>query len=154
MPMYIIGRSNCDIVLEDDPSISRLHAKIYICPNKIQVEDECSKYGIFLNRNIETNETHPKKTRADMNSGDTIRFGRFANTWRLENVPIVCCSSTLNPELVVELKKLLTVVNGQYKNEFSESQTHLVMSSITMTIKGKMRRKKKWYYKIIFNCEN
>lgn len=88
---------------------------------------------------IETNEPLPKNIRSDMNSGDTIRFGRLTNTWRLENVPIVCCSSTLNENLVAELKKLLNIVNGQYINEFTENQTHLVMPSITMTIKGNMR---------------
>lgn len=136
-----MGRSNCDINLEDDQSISRVHAKLFFNNGGIEVEDAGSKYGVFVNRSIESCTPLAKNTRVRLNVGDVVRFGRLENVWRLAETPIQCGTSTLGQESMPELRQLLNTLSGKLSGDFTEDCTHLVMPNVTITHKGKLRRK-------------
>lgn len=132
-----MGRSNCDVNLEDDQSISRVHAKLYLNNEGIEVEDVGSKYGVFVNRSIESCTPLGKSTRVRLKVGDVVRFGRLENVWRLAKTPIECGTSTLGQDTVPELRRLLSTLSGKLSGDFTEDCTHLVMPNVTITQKGK-----------------
>lgn len=134
---YTVGRSSCDISLPNDVSISRIHAKIIVSSDEIFVEDN-SKYGTFVNNAIQTNIREPIGQHIKLRVGQTVRFGRLENVWRLEQIKINCCSSTLSGDDVSQLKDYLRIVNGKLHQNWTENCTHLVMNDVTFTIKGKL----------------
>lgn len=138
---YSVGRNQADIALMDDNSISRVHAFIHVSTDSVKIVDPGSKYGVYCNANdITLNKRMDLNEPLAMQVGDIVRFGRFENIWRLEKIDITCCTSTLHAGELPELLKSLNIVNGNLQQVWNEECTHLVMPSVTVTIKGKPLR--------------
>lgn len=87
----------CDIIINKDKGVSRIHAEILIdemvsfdpqrqssdIPSKVRIRD-CSKYGTFINKNTGSKEKiheYPDKETM-LKDGDLISFGTGTATYR------------------------------------------------------------------------
>ncbi|XP_063873466.1 nibrin-like [Scylla paramamosain] len=141
----VIGRREGHILLTNDVSISRKHAALTLTfppvnlkmrePAKVELSDLQSKYGTFVNENIEKGERlRPGRTQV-LRHGDRIRFGIFANTWRLEHQDLTVATSTLKSEGRQQLINALVILGGHLQNDWSSNCCYLVMPAITLTVK-------------------
>ncbi|KAM9308415.1 nibrin [Gastrophryne carolinensis] len=137
---YLVGRKNCSILIEDDQSISRAHATLSVShpptnlgqPDKIPVlaVKDCSKYGTFIN-----GEKMESASSRNVKSGDKVTFGVYNSKFRVIYEPLVACSSCLNNSEKATLNQALQLLGGHIVNNWTEKCTHLVMTSIKVTIK-------------------
>lgn len=135
---YTVGRSaQSDLSIIDDTSVSREHAVIHRSSSGVRVEDLGSKYGVYVNRDIDKNKPIPAKTLVDLQAGNIVRFGRLENIFRLENIEIKVCTSTMNPDSLERLKTQLKIIDGTWQSVWNTECTHLVMPSVTVTVSVK-----------------
>lgn len=136
-PKYIISRTvgAGDIILQEDTSISRAHALIKPNKDNIVIFDTNSKYGTFINENINKNVRMKQNTAIKLIGGDLIRFGQMNNIWRVEELKFHTVSSTLSIDQKKSLDQDLIILNGILENQWSDNCTHLTMETITITIK-------------------
>ncbi|XP_077126915.1 nibrin isoform X1 [Ranitomeya variabilis] len=137
---YIVGRKNCAILIGDDQSISRAHATFSVSrllsslgqPDIIPtltIKDS-SKYGTFINEEkMEIGSSRPLK------SGDKITFGVYNSTFKVIYEPLVACSSCLNGSEKSSLTQSVLSLGGHIVNNWTPHCTHLVMTSVKVTIK-------------------
>lgn len=119
--------------------MSREHAVIYRSSSSgIRVEDLGSKYGVYVDKDIDKNRRIDKKTPVDLHVGNIVRFGRLENTFRLENIEIKVCASTLLQDGIEKLKKQLKVIDGVLMSNWSTECTHLIMPSVTVKASMKL----------------
>lgn len=131
---YTVGRTpQADLSLTDDTSVSREHANIYRSSSGVRVEDLGSKYGVYVNKGIDINERIENRVPVDLQVGHIVRFGRMENTFRLENIEVKVCTSTLLQDGIGKLMKKLKVIDGVLLNNWSTECTHLIMPSVTVT---------------------
>lgn len=134
--IYTVGRhAAADLSISDDQSVSREHARIHRSSSGVRVEDLGSKYGVYVNDDIEKNQPIAKKTLVDLQVGHIVRFGRMENTFRLENIEVKVCTSTLLEDGIEDLKKRLKVIDGVLLNAWSTECTHLIMPSVSVNKK-------------------
>ncbi|XP_054548092.1 nibrin isoform X2 [Talpa occidentalis] len=137
---YLVGRKNCNILIEDDKSISRDHAVLTanFSVNNLSQSDEIpvltikdnSKYGTFVNEEkMQNGLTRTLKT------GDRVTFGVFESKFRVEYEPLVTCSSCLDVSGKTALSQAVLQLGGLNVNNWTEECTHLVMVSVKVTIK-------------------
>lgn len=130
-----LGRSldgqNCNFAIPEDPSISRKHATLSICDGRLILIDLGSKYGTFVN-NSEKAE-HVKMI--TLNCNDIIKFGKMNSIWKVQQINLTTCTSTLKGENLQNLKNILGKLGGVVKNEWDDTCEYLTMPAITLTIK-------------------
>ncbi|XP_078072142.1 nibrin isoform X2 [Mustelus asterias] len=137
---YIVGRKNCAILLRDDQSISRSHAALSVshpaanltpaARNSVLTLKDTSKYGTFVNE--ERLESDSPKI---LKSGELVTFGLFQSKFRVEYEPLIVCSSCLDGPGKNELNKSILQLGGHHSSNWTEANTHLVMSSVKVTVK-------------------
>uniref|UniRef100_A0A9J8DC53 Nibrin n=1 Tax=Cyprinus carpio carpio TaxID=630221 RepID=A0A9J8DC53_CYPCA len=126
---YVVGRKNCEILLSNDQSISRVHANLTVTQQAVSLKDS-SKYGTFINgEKLETGSTKILQT------GDKITFGVFQSKFSLEKECVVVCSSCVDNEGKASLSQDLCSVGGRLVNSWTLDCTHLVMPTAKVTIK-------------------
>ncbi|XP_069050897.1 nibrin [Lepisosteus oculatus] len=137
---YVVGRKNCPILLQNDQSISRLHAVVSVSSATssqsqsftlptLTVKDT-SKYGTYVNDERLSCDT-PKV----LQPGDRVTFGVFHSKFKVENEPMVVCSSCLDSEGKAALSQSVQLLGGRVVHSWSQECTHLVMPSVKVTIK-------------------
>ncbi|XP_075069866.1 nibrin isoform X2 [Mixophyes fleayi] len=137
---YVVGRKNCAVLIEDDQSISRAHAAFTVShslsslghPDVIPfltIKDS-SKYGTFIN-----GEKMGNGSSRDLKSGDKITFGVYNSKFRVMYEPLVACSSCLNASEKSSVTQAVLSLGGHVVNNWTEKCTHLVMTSVKVTIK-------------------
>nr|XP_044999752.1 nibrin [Jaculus jaculus] len=137
---YVVGRKNCAILIENDQSISRNHAVLTVnfsATNLSQTDEipiltlkDNSKYGTFVNEEkLQNGISHTLET------GDRVTFGVFESKFRVEYEPLVVCSSCLDISGKAALNQALLQLGGLGVNNWTEECTHLVMTSVKVTIK-------------------
>ncbi|KAM7356431.1 nibrin isoform 1-T1 [Cochliomyia hominivorax] len=136
---YSIGRSGADVELQDDICVSRAHAAIHLVKHnelyKLELEDLGSKYGTFLNKNIETNTALEKGRKMSLKVNDLIRFGRLHNIWKVQFMDIQTVTSSLSPEDSVQIKSYINALRGKILEQWSPNCTHLTMKDPSITMK-------------------
>ncbi|KAK7157650.1 hypothetical protein R3I93_008978 [Phoxinus phoxinus] len=126
---YVVGRKNCEILLSNDQSISRVHANLTVTEKAVTLKDS-SKYGTFINgEKLETGSTKTLQT------GDKITFGVFQSKFSLEKECVVVCSSCLDNEGKASLSQDVHSIGGRLVNSWTLECTHLVMPTVKVTIK-------------------
>ncbi|KAL1259424.1 hypothetical protein QQF64_010001 [Cirrhinus molitorella] len=126
---YVVGRKNCEILLSNDQSISRVHASLTVTEQAVTLKDS-SKYGTFINEEkLETGSTKILQT------GDKITFGVFQSKFSLEKECVVVCSSCVDNEGKASLSQDLCSIGGRLVNSWTLDCTHLVMPTVKVTIK-------------------
>ncbi|XP_043921324.1 nibrin [Protopterus annectens] len=137
---YDIGRKNCSVILQDDPSISRTHAVLSVSHSTanlghvsslpvLTVKDK-SKYGTFVDK-VRLQTEVPKT----LNAGDIVTFGVYNSKFRVEYEPLVLCSSCLDGPGKTALSQTVQQLGGHIVNNWTDSCTHLVMTTLKVAIK-------------------
>lgn len=140
---YKVGRRGTAIVIKDDPSVSRQHALLLtssVVGDRVQdiavkpqlrVKDLGSKYGTWVNNTRLTADEEKI-----LQQGDEIKFGQLNSCYQVRyEEPIVAASSCLRPDCKKLLKQSLVKLGGRLLPEWMPVCTHLVMESVTLTIK-------------------
>ncbi|CAI9546659.1 unnamed protein product [Staurois parvus] len=74
-------------------------------------------------------------TSRNLKSGDKITFGVYNSKFRVVYEPLVTCSSCLSISEKSSLNQALQLLGGHIVNNWTENCTHLVMTSVKVTIK-------------------
>ncbi|XP_026867287.2 nibrin [Electrophorus electricus] len=126
---YVVGRKNCDVLLSNDQSISRVHAHLTVTEQAVTVKDT-SKYGTFVNdEQLATGSTRT------LRFGDRLTFGVFQSKFRLELDSVVVCSSCVVAEGKASLSQAVQAVGGRLVSTWTQDCTHLAMPVLKVTIK-------------------
>ncbi|XP_002154561.4 nibrin [Hydra vulgaris] len=131
---YIVGRKDCDIVLNGDATISRKHAVIEI---KKRLDDEevtivdKSKVGVFVNKiKVQPNQE------INIKANDVILFGKYSVNFILKKTKInAVLSGISNSDSKKNCKSLIQQLGGKILSEWNLDTTHLIMEKLTFTIK-------------------
>ncbi|XP_055547790.1 nibrin isoform X2 [Wyeomyia smithii] len=132
---HVVSRSVGELIIRDDPSISRNHAFLYPEPNSLKIIDAGSRYGTFLNEQIESSrEPITKDVPIKLKLGDRIRFGKCKSSWCVCRVDFNCITSTIS--VTEPLQEALQKLGGRVDGNFQPGMTRfLIMNSITTTTK-------------------
>ncbi|KAK3157847.1 hypothetical protein QOZ80_2AG0129050 [Eleusine coracana subsp. coracana] len=146
---YKVGRKGCDVNVQTDTSISRIHAEISIekmvawdprsgavaTPSCVRVVDR-SKYGTFVNKVHGTQGSRLHKDEdVVISDGDIVTFGSGNGAFRLSFVPIVVFfhgrkSARIDPSL----QATMTSIGACATRKWSDECTHvLVDESCSLT---------------------
>lgn len=130
-----LGRSldgqNCNFAISEDPSISRKHATLSISDGVLILKDLGSKYGTFVNNSVKVEHD----TMITLNCNDIIKFGKMNSIWKVQQINLTTCTSTLKGENLQNLKNILAKLGGVVKSEWDDTCEYLTMPAITLTIK-------------------
>ncbi|XP_010900790.2 nibrin isoform X1 [Esox lucius] len=126
---YVVGRKNCQVLLPNDQSISRVHAHFTATDQALTLKDS-SKYGTFVNEQRLSGDTPHT-----LSTGDRVTFGVFHSKFSVQSVAMVVCSSCVDNEGKVSLSKALKLLGGQLVTTWTRDCTHLVMPTVKVTIK-------------------
>ncbi|GFR25813.1 nibrin [Trichonephila clavata] len=137
---FIVGRKDATLLINNDPSVSRRHAVIYVKhpegnlsdPNKkssLFLRDEGSKYGTFKNGIRITSEV-------ELHNNDHVKFGQFDSEFRIHSQPLIVTTSCLEISAKKSLRKTIHALGGSLISEWQPSCTHLVMTEVKVTVKA------------------
>ena len=136
---YTVGRMGADVELQDDICVSRAHAAINLVKEddqfRIEIEDLGSKYGTYLNKDIESNKQMEKGRKIALKKNDLIRFGRLQNVWKIQFMSIDTAISSLSKDENLQLKSYIEVLGGKISEQWSPNCTHLTMNEPSVTMK-------------------
>ncbi|KAJ1295091.1 hypothetical protein BS78_01G197000 [Paspalum vaginatum] len=138
---YKVGRKDCDVIVQSDTSISRVHAEIVIekmvawdphsgapsSPSHVRVVDR-SKYGTFVNKVHGTQGSRLHKDENVMLSdGDNVTFGTGSATFRLSFVPIVAFfHGRKSSRIDSSLQAVMTSIGAYATRKWSNECTHVL----------------------------
>ncbi|XP_019096869.1 PREDICTED: nijmegen breakage syndrome 1 protein isoform X1 [Camelina sativa] len=145
--IYKIGRKGCDIIINKDKGVSRIHAELTFDAttvstsrrNKssdetssfvIRVKD-CSKYGTFVKTDLGPKEkVHelPDKEKI-LKDGDVITFGTGSATYRFSLVPLVFyfCPSSETFKVDQSVQDAVSSIGAHVSPTLSEECTHVLL---------------------------
>ncbi|XP_024973760.1 nijmegen breakage syndrome 1 protein isoform X3 [Cynara cardunculus var. scolymus] len=145
---YKVGRKGCDIIVNKDKGVSRVHAEIVIDTmvsmdnmneklavksSKIRIKD-CSKYGTFIKKphgsKEKVNELPRKETTLD--DADLVSFGTGTATYRFSYVPLVFFPCGLEPARSKELQEKLSSIEKRIGTEIPSCSSY----APTLTLQG------------------
>ncbi|KAL8265990.1 hypothetical protein R6Q59_003334 [Mikania micrantha] len=136
---YKVGRKGCDININKDKGVSRVHAEIVIDEmiskettkkksSEIRIRD-CSKYGTFIKKpggsKEKVHEFSNKETTLD--EADLISFGTGNATYRFNYVPLVFFMCGLEPGQSKELKEKISSIGASMTSKWSPECTHILL---------------------------
>jgi nibrin len=122
-----IGRKGSEIELENDQSLSRVHAYFILDGDVLKVQDAKSKYGTFLNRKRNDKDKLDPELQIVLKDGDSVLFGKFNNEWTVHELKFSTAISMLDQEKRDKLVKILKELKIPVANEFNATCTHLTM---------------------------
>ncbi|XP_066571500.1 nibrin isoform X1 [Amia ocellicauda] len=137
---YVVGRKNCAVLLQNDQSISRIHAVLSVispstnqsqaCPAPALTLKDSSKYGSFVNDERLLSDA-PKT----LQSGDRVTFGVFHSKFKVHYEALLVCSSCVDGHGKVALVQALQPLGGRLVSSWTPACTHLAMPTVKVTIK-------------------
>jgi nibrin len=122
-----IGRKGTEIELENDASLSRIHAFLILEGDVLKVQDAKSKYGTYLNDKKEESDKLRPEQMIELKDGDSLLFGKFNNEWVAHKLKYKTVISMLDTEKRVKLTKILNELKVPIASEFDSSCSHLTM---------------------------
>lgn len=137
---FKIGRKGTDIILDNDGSISRMHAFIEVKKQDDNstkticlLTDVGSRYGtqIISDNSIKLTANKPQ----ELKHNDTVQFGLDQYFFQVEYLPFVVLTSGLNKVDKIQLMEILNKVGGTISNQWTPLCTHLTVSEAKMTQK-------------------
>ncbi|GMY24558.1 nijmegen breakage syndrome 1 protein isoform X1 [Fagus crenata] len=143
---YKVGRKGCDVIINKDKGVSRIHAEIvvdalttlnplhkkpFITLSKVRIRD-CSKYGTFINKNLGRKEkVHelPNKETA-LEDGDLVSFGTGNATYRFCFVPLIffVCSESFNVNQPLQDK--ISSIGAHITRSLAQDCTHVLIDQL------------------------
>ncbi|KZC05552.1 Nibrin, partial [Dufourea novaeangliae] len=138
------GRKKSDILLQNDESISRLHASIHVEPKEVvevnepisicKLKDMGSKYGTYILMG-EEERIEVTQEGYHLKDQDKLRFGLQQHIFTVVYVPIITVVSTLNETDKSALRSIIDEIDGMISSEWTSNCTHLTVSKATLTEK-------------------
>ncbi|XP_070517302.1 nibrin isoform X2 [Cardiocondyla obscurior] len=131
------GKSLSDIKLEDDVSISRLHAIVSVEPSETsQIQSECticdkSKYGTFLKRKNKKYKLS-SNTKFVLNAGDVIQFGLKDTIFLVLYHSFIIAKSSLNEGDTNKLRGIAHDLQATLFESWKRVCTHLTVPEILL----------------------
>ncbi|KAL8532238.1 hypothetical protein ACS0TY_008733 [Phlomoides rotata] len=140
---YKVGRKGCDIIINKDKGVSRVHAEIIvdemICmdqshkkhsnnSSKVRIKD-CSKYGTFINKDLGSKEkVHEFPNKETMlKDGELVAFGTGNAKYRFSFVPLVLFASSCKPSVMNQLQEKTLMIGANVDRTWSSKCTHMVI---------------------------
>lgn len=122
-PKTSIGRTETNVTLADDNSISRVHAHFFLNDDEdLHIRDAKSKYGTFLvNAGIATQITDVTQ----LKDGDVIRFGKFQNEWIVHQLQHKTAISMVDKK--DKLIQILKTIKVKVSDKVDDTCTHLTI---------------------------
>ncbi|XP_050228059.1 nibrin homolog [Mercurialis annua] len=136
---YKVGRKGCDVIINKDKGVSRIHSEIIVDEmisvnnsdrnSRVRVRD-CSKYGTFINRHLESKQKvhdFPNKE-ATLKDGDMVSFGTGNATYRFSFVPFtffICCSES--NQMDDTLREKVSSIGARITEQLSDECTHMLV---------------------------
>ncbi|WOG97469.1 hypothetical protein DCAR_0416809 [Daucus carota subsp. sativus] len=140
---YKVGRKGCDVIINKDKGVSRVHAEIVIdamialntqrntsrIDAKVRIRD-CSKYGTFISNDlVSKKKVHEFPSReTTLQEGDLVSFGTGNATYRFSFVPFmfsVCCSVPFK-----KLQEKISLIGASAIRNWSMECTHVLVDDI------------------------
>lgn len=132
-PCHTVGRTGTDLIITGDDSISRNHASLQPHKDVLKLTDIGSRYGSYVNDNINKTVPISKEHPTELKAGDVIRFGRCGSVWTVGKASFRCLTSTLVMD--DRLKAVLEKIGAEMLPLYTPGLTHLIMPTITVTTK-------------------
>ncbi|KAL0292311.1 UNVERIFIED_CONTAM: Nijmegen breakage syndrome 1 protein, partial [Sesamum radiatum] len=137
---YKVGRKGCDIIVNKDKGVSRVHAEIIvdemICmdhlpkrhsnnSSEVRIRD-CSKYGTFINKNLGSREkVHELPNRETMlKDGDIVAFGTGNAKYRFLFVSLVFFAPSFE---INQLQDKMSLIGATFTRTWTSKSTHVVL---------------------------
>ncbi|CAH1176118.1 unnamed protein product [Phaedon cochleariae] len=127
---FIVGRRDCNILIENDQSISRKHAKLLIKNDHVTLEDLGSKY-----KTTHRGKELPPNTEIQLKNNDKIHFGVMESHFTFQQLKLVTTGTRLNSTQKAKLKQDLAVLGARFIDQWTADCTHLTVEEITLTVK-------------------
>ncbi|KAG0473301.1 hypothetical protein HPP92_015158 [Vanilla planifolia] len=150
---YKVGRKDCDIVVQMDTAVSRLHAEVIVdkmvshdlcflgqkTPNSHVKIKDYSKYGTFVNKELGPMSTRLRHSEeVKLKEGDTVTFGTGNATFRFCYVPfIIFIHSSVHGRIRPSFQDFASYIGAEVTSKWSPKITHVLVdesSSVTMEI--------------------
>uniref|UniRef100_A0A1J3HW75 Nijmegen breakage syndrome 1 protein n=1 Tax=Noccaea caerulescens TaxID=107243 RepID=A0A1J3HW75_NOCCA len=141
---YKIGRKGCDIIINKDKGVSRIHAELTLESTAVSTSrrnisfvirvKDCSKYGTFVKTDLGTKDkVHelPNKEKI-LRDGDIITFGTGAATYRLSLFPLVfyICPSSKTFKVDQSVQDAVSSIGAHVATTLSEECTHVLIDPL------------------------
>ncbi|KAI3462253.1 hypothetical protein Pfo_018916 [Paulownia fortunei] len=139
---YKVGRKGCDIIVNKDKGVSRVHAEIIvdemICmdhlqkrhsdnSSEVQIRD-CSKYGTFINKNLSKEKVHEFPNKETMlKDGDLVAFGTGNAKYRFSFVSLIFFASSSKPSEMNQLQDKISLIGASAAQTWTSKCTHMVI---------------------------
>ncbi|VVA96241.1 unnamed protein product [Arabis nemorensis] len=142
---YKIGRKGCDIIINKDKGVSRIHAELTFDATSVSTSrkkkssetsfvirvKDCSKYGTFIKTDLGTKEkVHelPNKEKI-LKDGDVVTFGTGAANYRLSLIPLVFyfCPSSETFKVDRSVQDAVSSIGARIAPALSEECTHVLV---------------------------
>ncbi|XP_070052098.1 nibrin homolog isoform X3 [Nicotiana tomentosiformis] len=140
---YKVGRKGCDVIVNKDKGVSRIHAEIIIdemssldqslkkpsdISSKVRIRD-CSKYGTFLNKNLGSKEkVHEFPNRETMlKDGDLVSFGTGNATYRFSYVPFIFFICSAKHSKTKQLTTKVSSIGASITKKWSLDCSHVLV---------------------------
>ncbi|KAH9737253.1 Nijmegen breakage syndrome 1 protein [Citrus sinensis] len=149
---YKVGRKGCDIIINKDKGVSRVHAEILVdemislnpfqdksskvSTTRVRIKD-CSKYGTFINKNLGSKEKvheFPNKE-ATLKDGDLVSFGTGNATYRFCYAPLILFVDSF--QVNAPLQEKVSSIGAFITSKFCQECTHILVQH-HMRVKGEL----------------
>lgn len=136
---YKVGRKGCDIIVNKDKGVSRVHAEVLVddMTNLEQINSsprvrlrDCSKYGTFISKKLGAKEKvheFPDKEVA-VKDGDLVSFGTGNATYRFCFVPFKFLVFGAEPFNENQLQQKLSSIGASMTHAWSPDCTYILVN--------------------------
>ncbi|KAL3838775.1 hypothetical protein ACJIZ3_023366 [Penstemon smallii] len=140
---YKVGRRGCDIIINKDKGVSRIHAEIVVdemmCMDHLQKKSsnnsskvrirDCSKYGTFINKNLGSKKNvHEFPNRETMFlDGDLVSFGAGNANYRFCFVSLVFFACSSKTSEINQLQDKISLIGASITRTWSLQCTHVII---------------------------
>ncbi|XP_071702736.1 nibrin homolog [Rutidosis leptorrhynchoides] len=138
---YKVGRKGCDIIVNKDKGVSRVHAELVIDvmvfmdntkkkSSEMRIRD-CSKYGTFVKKSVGSKEKvheFPNKE-ATLDDSDLVSFGTGNATYRVSFIPFVFYMCGLELARSKEFEEMISLIGASVSNKWSPQCTHVLVDN-------------------------
>ncbi|KAL0015172.1 hypothetical protein SO802_002241 [Lithocarpus litseifolius] len=143
---YKVGRKGCDVIINKDKGVSRIHAEIVVDAlnslnplnkkpfnilSKVRVRD-CSKYGTFINKNLgqkeKVHELPNKET--TLEDGDLVSFGTGNATYRFCFVPLIFFVCSESSQVNQPLQDKISAIGAHITHSLAQECTHVLVDQL------------------------
>lgn len=139
---YKVGRKGCDIIINKDKGVSRIHAEILVDKlnslnplnkrlSKVRIRD-CSKYGTFINKNLgqkeKVHELPNKET--TLEDGDLVSFGTGNATYRFCFVPLIFFVCSESSQVNQPLQDKISAIGAHITHSLAQECTHVLVDQL------------------------